>query len=99
MEEGKEVHRGSRALFPDGVLVNHESPLTLELLAAPATVTLFAAPLAAHGCVAHADILTRCGWKPVAETGIGPGPAFPSFGRPLASSTAAAAESMFTFFI
>ncbi|MBL9149253.1 MAG: DUF2779 domain-containing protein [Phycisphaerae bacterium] len=69
-EEGIEIGRRARGLWPDGVLVTERDPddaevRTKELLAARDVKAIFEATLVDDGAVARADILERItgGWR------------------------------------
>ena len=64
MEQGKEIHRLARSLYPDGIFVNElSSPAaaarTRDLLDNPDTKVLFEAAFLAGNYIAKADILVR----------------------------------------
>jgi hypothetical protein len=64
MEQGQEIGRLARSLYPDGVMVSPRAgkpapEITQELIADPSIATLFEAAFAAGPLVARADILTR----------------------------------------
>ena len=65
MEQGQEIGRLARSLYPDGVMVSSWAgkaapEITQELIADPSIATLFEAAFAAGPLVARADILKRC---------------------------------------
>ena len=64
MEQGKEIHKLARTLYPDGIFVNElSSPLasarTSDLLASPDSHALFEATFLAGNYIAKADILVK----------------------------------------
>jgi predicted RecB family nuclease len=64
MEQGKEIHRRARKLYPDGTFVNESSShaaaaRTRDLLANPDTHVIFEATFLAGNYIAKADILVR----------------------------------------
>lgn len=66
IEQGLEVHRRARLLFPDGVLVKRvgmEQALqqTKDLISNPTASTIFEATLLADDCITKTDVLKRKG--------------------------------------
>jgi hypothetical protein len=63
MEQGNEVHRLSRELFPDGILVKGGNAVekTQRLMADPAVSTVFEAAFSVDGYATKADIIVRDG--------------------------------------